>query len=280
MKNLIWLAALLIPVTAVAGKKDKKSKKEKVNTEIVNYFETVAPVGDDITVGLEDAIGGPEEAKLKVRLLNGTRDWLIYRAGESRFDFGDGELTPTRAKMAFIPPKSAKARVIAVKGTGFQKPSFTFMPNGIYKVPDASVSPFKVNDLQLPLEVSTFESGPFDCDIPGKVKQQTDETKFRVVCTYKGEEIGLVDPSKIQVRIEDGQLFANDDRKTDPMIVTEGDEFKFDVAFHVSGKIVDMQFAKLHVVFNDTFQGGKTEPVPFSPIELTIDQALTNEKND
>ncbi len=262
----------LLATPALAGKKDK------VDPDHQNHFKDAEGVSGDFRVSITDALATDAEAKMKVRFHNGTADWLLVKTDESRFNIAGKDREPTRARMLLVDPKSDGARIVATTGSGLHQDTIAFVPTGLYRIPkDAPTRP--APDFQLPLSQSDVEAGGFNCAVPKKIKQETDETHVKFKCRYEGEGIGIVDPKQIQIRLEDGQKFANDDRKMDPQIVLPGDEFKFDAVFHVSAKIVDMQFATMHIVFNDTFREGQPEAIAFDPVVLELDAGMTAAQN-
>ncbi|MCB9677255.1 MAG: hypothetical protein H6737_19205 [Alphaproteobacteria bacterium] len=280
MTRSIVLVGLLLPGLAFAGKKDKAPK---VDPDHANHFKNVEPAGDDVKFGVEDAWARDAEAKMKVLVQNDSADYVLVKTEEFRFEVGGNEYAPKtgmlQGKNLVVDPKSHGNRVLNAEGTGMHQESLTVKIAGAFLVPkNAPVQ--AAPDFRLPLEMNDFKAGNFSCAVPKKIKQETDETAVRFECRYEGSAIGIVDPKQIQVRLEDGQAFANDDKKMDPQVVLPGEEFKFDAIFHVSAKVVDMQFANMHVVFNETFREGEPRALEVPPIALALDPALTAAKND
>lgn len=252
--------------------------KDKVDPDHQNHFKDAEGVSGDFRVSLTDIVATDAEAKMKVRFHNGTADWLLVKPDESRFNIGGKDREPTRGRTLLVDPKGEGTRIVATKGSGLHQDTMAYVPNGLYRVPkDAPTRP--AADFQLPLSQSSVEAGAFNCAVPKKIKKETDETAVKFQCRYEGNGIGIVDPKQIQIRLEDGQVFANDDRKMDPKIVLPGDEFKFGAAFHVSAKITDMQFATMHIVFNDTFREGVPEAIAFDPVSIVLDPGMTAAQN-
>ena len=73
-------------------------------------------------------------------------------------------------------------------------------------------------------------------------------------------------------------MYANDDKKSNVEILQKGDKAKFNAVFHIEGRIVDMQFAKMHIQWNDTFTETEMEEVEAPTIEFEMSEALTKEK--
>jgi hypothetical protein len=277
MKRLICLA-LLLPITAWGGKKKEKAP----DPEHANHFLEVLPVGGDVKVGVSDAWARDAEAKLKVVVQNDTADFVVFDVNDMRVRLGGGEFMPgtgLRGAFAVVEPRTSANRVLSVTGSGMHAESGEVVVAGVARVA-AEAPTVLAEDLKLPLEKPGVKAGPFDCVVPeGKIKKETDETIVRFKCRYEGTGLGLVKPAMVQIRTEDGQLFANEVRDLDPRVVRPGEEFKFDVVAHISAKVVDMQFAPLFLVWNDTFRDGQPTPVDVAPIGLVFDPAMTGAKN-
>ncbi|MEZ4317478.1 MAG: hypothetical protein R3F61_08235 [Myxococcota bacterium] len=280
MTRAIVLLGLVLPGLALAGKKDKEPAVDPAHA---NHYKPVAPAGDDVKFGAEDAWARDAEAKAKLTIVNDSADFVMFKVEESRFVLGGTEMVPKtgvlRGNVIVVDPKSSANTVMAVTGAGLHHDSMQINVTGAYLVPkNAPVQ--KAPDFRLPLESSDLKAGNFSCAVPKKIKQETDETAVRFKCRYEGSGVGLVDAKQIQVRLEDGQLFANDDRNMKPQIVLPGDELNVDATFHVSAKVVDMQFATMYLVFNETFREGEPRAIEAAPLKLELDPAMTAAKND
>ncbi len=58
-----------------------------------------------------------------------------------------------------------------------------------------------------------------------------------------------------------------------------GDDIKFTAQFHVPGKIADMQFATMHIVWRETFMESNMVPMNTMKADFTLDPGLTQGKN-
>ena len=112
-----------------------------------------------------------------------------------------------------------------------------------------------------------------------KLKKETAKTAVKFTCTYTGVKIAVISPSKAAVKTEDGTLWANA-RKGDMYdVLRKGDKKSFTLFFDVPGKVYDMQFAILDIVWGDTFTESELVPVNFESGKILIDEILTKEKN-
>ena len=124
-----------------------------------------------------------------------------------------------------------------------------------------------------------MESGNFSVNLK-QIKQETKETWARFEVKYDGDDYGIVDPSRISVRIEGGQQFANDNRKSKTILLEKGDKKTIGAIFHIPAKVVDMQFATLMVQWGEAMMETKAEPFEIDEsVIFEIDDALTTEKN-
>ena len=81
------------------------------------------------------------------------------------------------------------------------------------------------------------------------------------------------------MKIESGQVFANAASKSKERMLSRGEEDNFTFIAEIPGKIVDMQFANMKLVWNKAFV--KTQSVPFQvgSTAFTVDPGLTDGKN-
>lgn len=247
--------------------------------EPTNHFKANVPAeaGEAVVAGVAYAWAREGDAKLKLKLYNGTSDYLVFKTGGMKLELGPSSI-PAEDKIEIVNPKSMGDRILTFAGSGLYVESGRFVPDGVLRVPSdlaVQVAP----DFRLPVATKTFSAGNFDCGVKGKIKKETDKTALTWECTYTGDAIGRITESELQLRLEDGQLFANDESVSDPMFLLPGDSVKLDASFSVSAKITDMQFATMYIQFNDTFAEGSAVPVAIAPVPLDLDVGLTAEKN-
>lgn len=278
-----WLClVLMVPMVAFAGKKDKPAKVKKLPAEYAKHFADVAPAGGDVKYGVSDAWARDAQAKVKLTIENGTPDFLVMNTNTVRVSFGAAEFTPDtglKGEFVVVDPKGSASRVLKIDGSGMQTDAATVSVPAVSRVP-ADSPVIAAPDFRLPLELPSFEAGPVRCQVPdGKLKKETDETLVKFKCQYTGDGVVLVDWGRAQIRLEDGQLFANEDRPSGVKVFQAGEDFGFLTGFKVDAKITDMQFATMHIQWNDTFREGALNPIDPAKIALTLDPALTAEKN-
>ncbi len=248
------------------------------NPDHLNIFkEPAVTIEENYSVKFFDIVSKMDYCKLRVQLENKTSDFLIYREEENKFIYDFGEYKP-KSKTDIIKPHSKDGLTLKIDGDNrFHTDTFNFEFNGLYQVPiDGEV--FEAENFQLPLSKNEFDVGPFNVKVL-KISQETDETAVKFKCTYNGDKIGFINPNKLVVKIESGQEFANDKREKNLKALQPGDDFKFVAAFHIPGKIIDMQFATMHIIWKDTFVESTPKLLKSQSIEFVIDPVITEEKN-
>lgn len=106
------------------------------------------------------------------------------------------------------------------------------------------------------------------------ISKKTQETAVKFKVTYTGEGMGIVDPKNLSVKIESGHFFANDKRdKT--IVLAKGESDTFIALFHIEGRIADMQFANMEIVWNNTLKNAELRKLDGIVLNLMLDQGMT-----
>lgn len=248
------------------------------NADHTNYYKEVPVIlKDNYSVKFSDVVAKAVYCKMAIEIENKTSDYMIYKEQETGFIYPHGEFHPKK-KSNILDPNSSKKRTLDVSDDNrFHVDTFTLDFRGLYLIPIKGQT-MSAADFTIPTSINEFDAGPFHVKCT-KVKQETDETKVQFACTYTGDKIGLVNPAKLSVKIASGQEFANDDKKASIEVLEKGDEIKFNAVFHIPGKIVDMQFATMEIIWNDTFVESTPKAADPELIEFQIDPGLTQGKN-
>ena len=146
-------------------------------------------------------------------------------------------------------------------------------------------------DFKLPAATNEFKTGNFSCAL-GDVYKKTDATTAKFKCTYTGNKIGFISPSKVSVLMPDGKEYANA-KRTGAIILTSGKNESFTLGWDrmTGGKTMDMQFADMMIKWNDAFFEGEMsvkwndafvestpEKMSSQKMELEFDEATSNAK--
>jgi hypothetical protein len=253
------------------------SEYEKVYYAVPDPIET-----DDFTLSVKNGVALAEYSKLSMKITNNSNDYLIYYSKESKITMGSDEYTP-KSKACLITPNNSRSRTIQVDGgESFRQKNYSFEVKGLYRIPvDGDVQ--KSADFKLPASSNGFTDGNFKV-VLRKYDASTKEAKAQFECTYQGDGVALVNSANLSVKAkkkgsDEEVVYANDNKKSTSKILHKGDKVKFTALFHIPGKIVDMQFATMHIMWNDTFIETKEVPLEAETFEIEMDEALTKEKN-
>jgi len=244
----------------------------------VNWYKPVVQQTDELNIELVDIIARMDFSKFKIKLDNKTNDILIYQPTESSFEIG-GNNCPVADKTVVIDPLGKGNRVINAKCTGIDMhvDNYTFNLDGLYKVP-TGVPALEAPNFMLPPSVNEFVVGNYKVEMVG-IKKLTQITTVDFKVTYNGVGYGLVNPNKLGVKIESGQEFANARTGQKEHMLGKGESVKIVAEFKIPGKIADMQFANMEILWRDTFKESKAEKLASQTIQVEIDRGLTAGKN-
>lgn len=245
--------------------------------------EMVSPDGDqDISFEFKNAVAQFDHCKFGIKIVNNTSDYLVFDSQKSSFSYPFGDKHPT-VKPIMIKPNKAKTKTLLVKGgEDFLQKSFDFnLLGAIWKIP-VNGDAVTADDFVLPAAKNSFTAGDFKVVLK-KYSATTKEAKAIFECTYTGNKIGLINPSNLSVTAErkksnETVTYANDDKKGETSIVRKGEKIKVTAVFHIPGKIVDMQFAQMNIIWNDTFVETTEIPIEGPQVHFEMNEALTQEK--
>lgn len=246
------------------------------------YYTSPEPVeAEDIEFSFKNAVAQFDHCKVGFTIDNNSSDFLLYDSEKTSFnyEFGvkNGDIKPF-----YIDPSSKKTKTLLVKGTEqYLQRNFTINIDGLVRIPTDGTTA-NAENFQLPAAINSFDAGNFKVSLL-KYSASTKEAKAIFEVTYTGDDVAVIKPANLSVKAErkksnETVTYANDNRKSDPILLHKGESTKITAVFHIPGKIVDMQFAQMHVIWNDTFVESKEIPVASTSVNFTMDEALTNEK--
>lgn len=280
MKNLFLIfAGLLILNTFLFAQINNDN-----NPKHTNFYTIPEPIkNSDVTITFADAVAKMDYVKLKIKITNNTSDYIVFKPTECVFTVDGKEYTPEKG-MIIIKPYDGASKVLEIKGgNNFHRDLFTLKVAGLYKVPaNGDIQP--AVDFILPVASNSFDAGVFKCSMTN-VKKETQETAVKFDVVYNGDNFGIIEPSKPSVKIanknnpQDIQEFATANIKAKPIVLQKGENDKFTIIFNVPGKFSDMQFAKMIVLWKNTFMDSKPTPLASSIITFNVNAALTEGKN-
>ncbi len=253
------------------------AQKAKTDPEHTIFYAEVTVATNEVNVEIKDAVSRIEFSKFKIKLSNKTTDYIVYKPKESTFKIAGADFTPND-KMLLIQPSDKDGKVLDVKGNGknLHVDDYQFVLAGLYKI-KADAPSVAVPNFKLPASVNDITTGSFKIELL-KINKETKETKAVFKVTYTGKGYGLVDANKIGVKIDNGQEFANA-KKQEALLLASGESGKFETLFTIPGKIADMQFANMEILWRNTFSESDLQKLEGLTIDLKIDEGKTAGKN-
>lgn len=278
MRRLALVLVALAAVPAFAKARKPTDKDYEFHFKANEVLEN-----DAVRMDLKVAHSQTDFAKLDVKFTNKTHDYLLVHNQNVVFDVGVGKFQPFDGKPKppeLIQPDKAGPQSWKVTGAAeFKVQEFTVdLSKAIQRV-ESEGTPLPAADFQLPAARNDFAAGPFSCELVNS-KLTTDSTGADFQCTYKGTGVGYIDAGKLGVRIPSGQMFANANTTAKKHVLLPGDKVKLLAVFKIEAHIIDMQFATMHVVWNDTFREAYPQAVAIEPWKFSFDEAKTKDQND
>ncbi|MGB0888071.1 MAG: hypothetical protein ACPGSL_08115 [Vicingaceae bacterium] len=255
--------------------------QKKVDPKHTNYYKIPNEISSpEYSLKFSGAVARTEFCKFALHLQNKTKDFLIFKGEESIFNFDFGKFSEKK-KAIIVRPNGKKKKVLEVNGGNqFHVNQFNVDVDGIYKVPvDGKIN--EMDDFQVPASANSVSSDVFDVKLnPKKTSLKTQGSVLQFECTYNGNEIGILDPSKIVIKVEGTEKeYANDNAKSEARLMKNGDRIKFKTSFHIPGRIADMQFANMLISWKDAFIETKAIKLSGANVIFELDRGLTNGKN-
>lgn len=272
MKNY-FIIIVFILTTNLVFSQSKYASKYEFHYKDVPEFET-----DDYTLKITGAEAQQTFTKFKIQISNKSIDYLVVRLGEISFIYDFGKLNP-KDREFIIEPGGSLSKVVSVSSPDkdFHIKSLSVNISGIYKL-KKNGKVINMPDFQLPANKNVVKYENISCKL-NNLKKKTDQTAVQFKCTYSGNDYLLVNPINVTAKIEDGREFAGVYGKDKVKILQKNDNIKFTLYYEIQAKIVDMQFAKLNIVWHNAFIESKLEPIKGTDIKLELDEEKTQAKN-
>jgi hypothetical protein len=265
-KIIIVFAALFSFSNSMYAQKNEKKYKEIHYTDVSREF-------DDIIVSTNNALSNKDMTKFKLKIVNKTKDLIIYKPEESYIKLNKKEVKP-KEKWLIIDPIDSDYRVVNVLGSDFLKP-YSYFLEGVYKV-STNGKVIETPDFNLPPSQNEFTTGGFTCLMTSLVKE-TDKTEAKFDCRYTGDKIGIIQPNRAAVKMPDGSEIANEKTKPSPIMVMKGKSESITLKWNrmQGGKATDMQKIKMIILWRNTFTEADAVKVKAETLEFQIDEALS-----
>lgn len=266
----------VIAVAALLGTNTLIAQKEVTYTKM--FYKDVKAEHQDLTITIDNAVATDGETKFKLKIANNTADYILFKISESKFIINGKEMEVSE-KPLLISPNEHGSRVVNLKGAGYNAvKSYEYLVDGLYKVP-ADTKGIPTPDFILPASRNDFKAGPFTCKL-SKVKKESAVTNARFECTYNGSKVGFIFPSKVSVKMPDDREYANEKSKASEIMLSRGEDDYFTLVWSrmEGGSKMDMQKVDMLIKWNDAFAEITPDKLPSKKLEVTWDEALTNEK--
>ena len=149
---------------------------------------------------------------------------------------------------------------------------------GLYRIPENKKG-IATPDFRLPPSQNQFSSGNFNCTM-SKLSKETDKTAVKFKCVYTGDQIGIIYPSRISVKMPDGNDYATAQTNPKPILLYKGEDAAFVAEWNrmQGGASMDMQKVEMLLRWNDTFTENAVLKTEGSSVDFTFNEALSNEK--
>lgn len=252
----------------------------QVDTKRTNFYkDTDIPCDNSILLSVKNPISRFNFAKFELKINNKSENFVMYKPEESVLKFYEGEFNPEENENGYIIyPSNEKSPTVKVdNGKTMCVKEFEFNVGGIYTFPTVGEVAY-THDFHLPVSKNSFESGHFKI-VMTKLKKQTDETAIQFKCTYFGDKIGLLSPSKAVIRTADNTEWANARSSDKIKVLFKGETRKFTIIFKIPRRYFDMQFAEMDVLWKDVFSEVEPTRIEIEPVNIIIDEVKTAEKN-
>ena len=257
MKRILLTLTVLIglSISSAIAQKETRYKDAKMES-------------DYVTVTLVDAVSTEGGSKFKLKIQNKTNDYIIYKAEESKFIINGTEVQP-KEKMLLIEPNETGSRVINIKGGYNAVKNYSFVMDGLYKVSPSNGMVVSAPDFKLPASQNSFTAGGFNCTMHS-LEKKTDKTSVKFVCVYNGDKMGFVYPSKVTVKMPDGNEYASTYTKTKALLFMKGEDDHFTLAWEKmkSGKDMDMQLVDMNIIWHEAFVEAVVRKIKGATLEM------------
>jgi hypothetical protein len=270
-RNILLIATILIATTILNA--------QKVDPKHENHFKVPDPIiTKEYTINFFDVQAQTEFCKLAIKVTNNTNDFILFEKGASTFNFDFGKFSDPKKELV-IGPNGSKKKVLTAKGNQeFHVEKFNMTIDGLSIVPvKGEVN--KMEDFQVPASKNSIETAVFKVSLK-KSSLRTQEASLVFECIYQGNKIAMIDPSKLVIKVDGADKeYANDNKKSESKLLRKGDKFKVKAVFHISGRVADMQFANMTILWKDTFVETEARKLDKHEVNFELDRGLTIGKN-
>lgn len=268
-KSILTLLIVSAAITMTVAQK-KERKYEKI------YYKDLTVERDDLSITINNAVSTENGTKFKIKITNKTNEYLIYKPKESRFIINGKEMKIAE-KWLLIKPNESDFKTINLKGLGYNAvKNYSFIVDGVYKVipnENSSISP----DFRLSSEQNTFNANNFNCTVENII-QEKNVIEVKLKCSYNGDKIGFISPSKASIKTLNGDEHANVKSKEKPIILFKGESDTVTLKWErkEGEKVMNVRKGGTMIKWGSTFNEAQLQKTKGEVLELTLDEKKSN----
>lgn len=275
MKKIVFLTIALTSMLSASAQKEKKYDKL--------YYKNIILETSEITISVDNAVSTDGETKFKLKITNKTADYIMFKPEECKFIVNGKESKPSE-KAKTIEPNSSDWLIVNLKGAGYNSVrTYTFEIGGLYKV-STSGTVIEAADFKLPASKNDFKAGNYTLTMT-KLTKESSKTEAKFDCAYNGDKVAIVFPSKMGLKMPDGNEYASVQpkgllAKKSPVLLTKGQTEGITGNWErmVGGRAMDMQKVEMFIKWNETFTEVTPEKLKNESLAFEFDEALTEAK--
>ena len=235
-----------------------------------NRYIQVPPIETpEYSLAISDAHSQTTFTIMRATLTNKTSDYLVYYQGDVVFNYDHGKF-PLSERLYLIKPKARLVRTLKVSGGDkFHVDKMSVDLNCFATLATTGVHQKMPNFVINRSTNKEFEAGNFRFKVLKLVKE-TRESYILFEVEYTGSDFGIVDPSKLVVKLDDGREFKNY-KLARLRILHPGKKMKVGTVFRIPGKTADMQMVNLEIVWKETFVESKAKRLAKKTLVFEMD---------
>ncbi len=271
MKSILFTLLFVTFSNILFGQESSKYTK-------IKYSIPEDIITDEYSVSIKNIVATKEYSKFAITITNKTDDILMFVPQQGEFIFEFGKRKPD-TKDFYIMPHDSKTKTLTVNGGNeFLQDKFKAKLGLLVRI-STKENVIKTPNFTIPATKNSFKTGDFNVVLK-KYSASTKEAKAIFECTYTGPSIAVVNPAHLSVtaknrKTDEVVVYANDNKKHKPTALKNGDKVKITAVFHIPGRIVDMQFATMEIIWNETFIVTEPKSYILPTINFEIDRSLS-----
>lgn len=233
------------------------------------FFQEVTFENEDYKLFLVRCFAKKEVVKIKLRIFNKTKDVLLIKPEEMEFVVNDKTLKG-KGRTLTVQPNDVEDRLIDAEDNGANMKCETFDINlkGFYKV-SYEGEVYVAQNTSLPdKKGSEVIAGPVKCSLLD-VKMARDKSYAKYSCSYTGDKIGILEPSKCVAIMPNGQENLCTIKK-DLFLVANGESHNITIEFkqvNGAGELTE----GVQVKWNDALRSSSAVALKSIKVPMKID---------